>query len=825
MKFDLDKLHWREFELLAGMYLKSVIGEGVIVFSGSRDKGRDATFSGKANAYPSESNPAEGLWIFQCKHHQMKNSTLRRVENKLISDLGAELNKIFIKHNFQCENYVFITNVDLSNDFSERASTLFKKFCGQNDVYETTLFLVDYKDIAFFLAGNRSARYAFPPLLQFVDLEKIFLKKEEVRNKGFLKSAYQQMGSFVSTKHFQDAIDKISDLGFLMLVGNAKSGKTSIVEAIALAFLDESDFLPYFIKTADEFFAIVAYLPEDQNALFICDDIFGRHDLDRHKLREWEDYFQSVMGNIGDRFKFLFTTRQYIYRQFVNRSGLDKFFPNDDDPSRFRIKLVELGIEEREQILEKHLAVSALKSEVVRLVSRMKSEILSCKDFSPEVIRSLVSILEHTDADELADVITNHISNPNKYLYDFFDNIDTPKKLFLISLSVSLGPEEKHIEESYNSVSGDFEYKSDLPFRRILDELTGSIVKRRDYLSSTEFEYFHPSMYEVILNICKEDLGYRTVVLKNANLDILGLLTILSVEDEESHRIQIGQNEISLLRDSMSRIVRESDTISNVTSSLRWIKTIMDLEIPKAFDLQSAMKNLQGYVANLIQNEEFYSKYRSNNVGRWIKLLDVSRFIMRSRRPVYFSTLAAEHVDYLSYEYWSLIFIIESISLGFIEQQFSPEVLNEFLDRLSDVIAQLEKGLNFHKGRPKTQERWVPLFSKCNRLIGKMKASGTGRRILEDTRFNGWNIVIQYSDFAKNRHRGMANSGYWKPYIDPSTFTRLDETLVRSIGGIPICPACESLMVIRTARSGANPGSQFYGCSRYPDCTETMPIM
>lgn len=37
------------------------------------------------------------------------------------------------------------------------------------------------------------------------------------------------------------------------------------------------------------------------------------------------------------------------------------------------------------------------------------------------------------------------------------------------------------------------------------------------------------------------------------------------------------------------------------------------------------------------------------------------------------------------------------------------------------------------------------------------------------------------------------------------------------------CPKCGSSMVLRTARRGRNTGGQFYGCSRYPKCNETLP--
>jgi restriction system protein len=40
----------------------------------------------------------------------------------------------------------------------------------------------------------------------------------------------------------------------------------------------------------------------------------------------------------------------------------------------------------------------------------------------------------------------------------------------------------------------------------------------------------------------------------------------------------------------------------------------------------------------------------------------------------------------------------------------------------------------------------------------------------------------------------------------------------------PACPRCGSLMALRTAKSGKNQGSQFWGCTKYPDCKGTSPV-
>ena len=40
----------------------------------------------------------------------------------------------------------------------------------------------------------------------------------------------------------------------------------------------------------------------------------------------------------------------------------------------------------------------------------------------------------------------------------------------------------------------------------------------------------------------------------------------------------------------------------------------------------------------------------------------------------------------------------------------------------------------------------------------------------------------------------------------------------------PACPQCGKPMALRTARKGQRAGSQFWGCSGYPECKGTRPL-
>ena len=53
-----------------------------------------------------------------------------------------------------------------------------------------------------------------------------------------------------------------------------------------------------------------------------------------------------------------------------------------------------------------------------------------------------------------------------------------------------------------------------------------------------------------------------------------------------------------------------------------------------------------------------------------------------------------------------------------------------------------------------------------------------------------------------------------------------DRPMRRSVGSrqLPTCPRCGKPMALRTARKGAHAGSQFWGCTGYPECKGTRRL-
>lgn len=63
-----------------------------------------------------------------------------------------------------------------------------------------------------------------------------------------------------------------------------------------------------------------------------------------------------------------------------------------------------------------------------------------------------------------------------------------------------------------------------------------------------------------------------------------------------------------------------------------------------------------------------------------------------------------------------------------------------------------------------------------------------------------------------------------RPEMPNATVATIANILADANGAIPPCPVCSKTMVRRSAKRGANAGSQFWGCTGYPGCKGTRPL-
>ena len=147
---DLDD---SRFENLVVAICKKILGEGTQGFSVGTDGGKDGEFCGKANSYPSEREPWEGLTIIQAKHTQGINKHFTDPdfysENSESNVLAKEVIKIKkMVENNNIDHYMLFSNRSLTGGAKPKIIEYIAKNTGLNS-YDIGIFGID--DLNYYL--------------------------------------------------------------------------------------------------------------------------------------------------------------------------------------------------------------------------------------------------------------------------------------------------------------------------------------------------------------------------------------------------------------------------------------------------------------------------------------------------------------------------------------------------------------------------------------------------------------------------------------------------------------------------------------------------
>jgi len=109
MDYRLESLDSDSFERLVLVICKDLFGIGVVGYTPGKDGGKDASFEGTADNYPSKSSPWNGKFIVQAKHTanpiaSCNDSSFKREIDKEIGNV-----KILFS-NGKIDNYIVFTN-------------------------------------------------------------------------------------------------------------------------------------------------------------------------------------------------------------------------------------------------------------------------------------------------------------------------------------------------------------------------------------------------------------------------------------------------------------------------------------------------------------------------------------------------------------------------------------------------------------------------------------------------------------------------------------------------------------------------------------------
>ncbi len=159
MNYPLEYLTDKEFEDLVALICERILGMGTIVFSVGKDGGKDAKFIGKANEFPSKTNPWDGKIIIQAKHTQRSNASCSDSDfNRIINrEVIPAIKKL--KDNNEIDYYLLFTNRKLSGIQDAKIEDIFTENVPIENrliaLERILLWLKEYPEIAKILNLNK----------------------------------------------------------------------------------------------------------------------------------------------------------------------------------------------------------------------------------------------------------------------------------------------------------------------------------------------------------------------------------------------------------------------------------------------------------------------------------------------------------------------------------------------------------------------------------------------------------------------------------------------------------------------------------------------
>ncbi|MFY4722211.1 hypothetical protein [Streptomyces sp. LaBMicrA B280] len=484
----LHTLGWRAFQDLCAAVLREVWGQSVQAFADSNDGGRDGAFYGTWQPPPVSEGVQDvppGPFVLQCKHTKRADATLAPSE---LEDEFAKVHALVDRG--LCTNYVLLTNARVSG-LSEETIQRRLRTCGV-----THPLVLDGQWLSDMIASHRGLRMFVPRVYGLGDLSQILDERAYAQASVLMKSAPEQVSTFVVTSAYRKAARALRDHGFVLLLGDPAVGKSVIALMLAISAADNWGCVAVKPRTSDEL--VQRWNPHEKDQFFWLDDAFGAVRHEEFLTHAWARDLPHVMSAVKNGARVVLTSRNYIYNEA--RPLLKPYAYPLLHEQQVTVDVADLARAERQQILYNHLAAGDQPADVL---SRLKPHLEAAADaepFRPEAARRLGLQAFTTGLSLTRDSITTFMARPRQLLTDVYDQLDAHAHAALalvyatgqdkgLPSPLTLDPAQRDIIERAGASPG--------ATSRAMATLTGTFLTEAAALDGqTYWSFHHPTLRE-----------------------------------------------------------------------------------------------------------------------------------------------------------------------------------------------------------------------------------------------------------------------------------------------------------------------------------------
>jgi hypothetical protein len=504
--YELHSLGWKAFQNLCVSIVADVWGQVVQSFFDSRDGGRDGAFHGSWKRACGES--FQGSFTVQCKFTGKANKNLQQ------SDLKDEFAKARrLASRGLADNYFLFTNARITGTIEETIRDLYEAIPGIKQ-----FAMYGFDRISQIIRESPRLRMLVPRVYGLGDLSQILDERAYVQAKEILSALGDDLAKFVITDAYRKSAKALVKHGFVLLLGEPASGKSTIAAALSLGALDEWGCSTVKIRDANEF--VKHSNPHEPKQFFWVDDAFGTTQLDWSSVSSWNGVFPHIQAAIRRGARVLFTSRDYIYRsgrQYLKESA----FPLIKE-SQVVIHVEQLTKEEREQILYNHIRLGTQLKEFKTQIKPFLPEVATHQQFSPEIARRLGNQMFTKKLILSRGALDDFVARPLELLCEIIRTLDAESKSAIALIFIRAGTltspvemtedEQRTVTLLGGSVGG---------IRNALNSLNESLLIHTFQSGGYVWHYKHPTIRDAFAMLVAEDTELMDIYLTGTPIEKL----------------------------------------------------------------------------------------------------------------------------------------------------------------------------------------------------------------------------------------------------------------------------------------------------------------
>lgn len=496
--FELHTLGWKAFQNLASTIVAEVFGQTVQTFFDSHDGGRDGAFQGVWK--PTVSETFSGTFTVQSKFSAKAGKQLA------LSDVRGELAKAErLAKRGLAENYLLFTNCHVTGTMDEAMRLAFTAIPGINRFASFGL-----ERITQIIRESSRLRMLVPRVYGLGDLGQILDERAYAQAREILSALGDDLVKFVITDPYRRSAAAVIEHGFVLLLGEAACGKSTIAAALAVGAIDEWGCSTLKVRDADEF--VAHSNPLEPKQFFWVDDAFGATQCDWQSVAAWNRVFPHIHAAIKRGARVLFTSRDYIYRA-ARRQLKESAFPAIRE-SQVVIHVERLSSAEREQILYNHIRLGSQPTAVKSRLKPFLPMVAAHIRFSPEIARRLGNPMFTKDLIISKQHLDNFVEHSLELLCEVIRNLDADSRAALALVFMrggALGSPitlEKDEEDALELMGG-----SRAGVREALGALDDGLVLQSLDGGSYSWRFKHPTIRDAFASLVAEDRELMNIYL------------------------------------------------------------------------------------------------------------------------------------------------------------------------------------------------------------------------------------------------------------------------------------------------------------------------